>query len=280
MVVDVGHGLAGLQPPGVQAADGDLAHVGAVLQGRHEQLRRAVGVNGRRGDVLDDGVEQQRQVGVQLGGSGPGAAVGGLGVDDREVGLLLRRAQVDEQVEGSVDGVVGAGGGAVDLVDDEDDLQPLGQRLAQHKARLGHWPLNGVDQQQRAVDHVHDALYLAAEVGVAGGVDDVDGHAVVVDAGVLGQDGDAALALQVVGVEDALAHRLVLAVDVGLFQHAVDQRRLAVVYVGDDGDVADVLSLDHSLVRGEKSSRQVAKGQRRKEESFSFFAPLLLSAFA
>ena len=42
-------------------------------------------------------------------------------------------------------------------------------------------------------------------------------------------------------VHHALGHLLVVAEDVGLLQHAVDQRGLAVVDVGDDGDVADVL---------------------------------------
>src|SRR5262249_1006292 len=57
---------------------------------------------------------------------------------------------------------------------------------------------------------------------------------------VLGQDGDALLALQVVGVQDELAHHLVLAEDVGLLEQGIHQRGLAVVHVGDDGDVAQV----------------------------------------
>ena len=82
------------------------------------------------------------------------------------------------------------------------------------------------------------ALDLAAEVGVAGRVDDVDLDALVDDRGVLGHDGDAALALQVVGVHHALGDLLVVAEDVALAEHAVDQGRLAVVDVGDDRDVA------------------------------------------
>ena len=59
-----------------------------------------------------------------------------------------------------------------------------------------------------------------------------------VDGAVLGQDGDAALALQVVAVHHALGHLLVVAEGAGLAQQLVDQRGLAVVDVGDDGDVA------------------------------------------
>ena len=64
---------------------------------------------------------------------------------------------------------------------------------------------------------------------------------------VLGQDGDAALALQVVGVEDAVPVELALAEQAGLAHHLIDQRRLAVVDVGDDGHVANVITL-HTLL--------------------------------
>src|SRR6185437_13689231 len=96
------------------------------------------------------------------------------------------------------------------------------------------------DQHQRAVHHVEDALDLAAEIGVAGSVDDVDAGVFPLHRGRLGQDGDAALALQIVGIHRALDHALVVAVGAGLLQQAIDQRGLAVVDVGDDGDVTKV----------------------------------------
>ena len=83
--------------------------------------------------------------------------------------------------------------------------RPHSSALREHEPRLRHRPFGGVDQHQRAVGHPQHALDLAAEVGVARRVDDVDLHALVVDGDVLGQDRDAALALQVVGVEDAVA---------------------------------------------------------------------------
>ena len=58
--------------------------------------------------------------------------------------------------------------------------------------------------------------------------------------GALGQDGDAALPLQVVAVERALGHLLMLPEGAGLAEQLVDQGGLAVVDMGDDGDVADV----------------------------------------
>ena len=60
--------------------------------------------------------------------------------------------------------------------------------------------------------------------------------------GVLGEDGDAALALEVVGIHDALDDGFVGAKNAALAEHGVDQGGFAVVDVGDDGDVANILA--------------------------------------
>ena len=145
-----------------------------------------------------------------------------------------------KQLEAFVEHFVRPGIGPVDLVDDDDRLQPAFERFGEHVPRLRHRPLGRVDQHQRPVGHPQHALDLAAEVGVARRVDDVDLHALVVEGDVLGQDRDAALALQVVGIEDAVADELAGAELAALAQQAIDQRRLAVVDVGDDGDIANV----------------------------------------
>ena len=77
------------------------------------------------------------------------------------------------------------------------------ERLAQHVARLRQRAFAGVHQQHDAVHHLERAFHFAAEVAVAGRVHDVDLDVVIEDGGVLGQNGDAALALQIVGVHDA-----------------------------------------------------------------------------
>src|SRR6185312_2687482 len=81
-----------------------------------------------------------------------------------------------------------------------------------------------------------------AEVGVAGGVDDVDLYALVPDSRVLREDGDAALALEVVRVHHPLGDDLVVAEGAGLPEEEVHERGLAVVDVRHDGDVAEVVS--------------------------------------
>ena len=76
---------------------------------------------------------------------------------------------------------------------------------------------------------------------MAGSVHDIDFGVVEKQCGILGENGDAALALQVVGVHNALDDGLVGAKDAALTEHGVDQSGFAVVNVSDDGDVANIL---------------------------------------
>ncbi len=128
--------------------------------------------------------------------------------------------------------------GAVYLVDDDNDAVSKLQRAAEHEARLRHGAFRRVHQQYNAVDHLEDTLHLAAEVGVARRVDDVDLGIAIVDGGVLRKDGNAALTLKVVGVHHAIHDLLIFTVDAALLEHLVDERGLAVVDVRDNGDVA------------------------------------------
>ena len=205
----------------------------------------------RRRDGLQDRAEQR----LEVGGVGH-AAVGRLhqrrapgprrGVDDREVERVLAVVlveEVEEQLVGLVDDLGDPRVRPVDLVDHEDHRQVGVQRLAQHEPRLRQRAFGGVDEQHDAVDHRQAALDLAAEVGVAGGVDDVDGQVAVLHGRVLREDRDALLALEVAGVHDPVGDTRLLLVRgerALLVEHRVHQRGLAVVDVGDDGDVAKV----------------------------------------
>ena len=191
--------------------------------------------------MAQDQVEQRLHALVlrTLGALGHPALLG-RPVQDREVELLFAGVERREQVEHLVDDFGRARVGTVDLVDDDDRLEADLERLGDHEFGLRQRALGGVDQHQRAVHHVQDALDLTAEIGVAGGVDDVDAGVLPLHRGRLGQNGDAALTLQVVGVHGAIGHLLVLAERAGLLEEFIDQGRLAVVDVGDDGDVTKI----------------------------------------
>ena len=65
---------------------------------------------------------------------------------------------------------------------------------------------------------------------------------VVLDGRLLGEDRDALLALEIHRVHDPVDDRLVGAKHAGLPEHRVDERGLAVVDVGDDREIAQVVA--------------------------------------
>ena len=146
----------------------------------------------------------------------------------------------------------------------------------QHKARLGHRALESVDQQDAAVGHVEHALHLAAEVGVARRVDDVDFYVAVADGNILRKDGNAALALQVVVVEYEFARLLVLAEEVAGHQHLVHERGFPVVNVSDDGNVADLLHV-HRNLSGRARRQRLSPPEIREARADSAPIPIYIS---
>jgi hypothetical protein len=121
-------------------------------------------------------------------------------------------------------------------------VQPAFERLAQDEARLRQRTLGGVDEQKHTVHHRQTALHLSAEVRVPGSVDDVELHVPVAQGGVLGEDRDPLLALQIHRVEHPRRHVLPDPERTRLPQHRVDQRRLSMVDVRDDRHVPYVLA--------------------------------------
>ena len=67
----------------------------------------------------------------------------------------------------------------------------------------------------------------------------------IVNGGVLCQNGDAALPLQIAGVHDPVLGCLVFTVNAALLQQLVHQRGLAMVNVGNDGNITDFLLCSH-----------------------------------
>ncbi len=214
--------------------------------------KRGVGIALGSGQGLDDGLEQRGQIGIRAGHPDPlhGPTLAGHRRDDGEVDVVVGRVEVEEQLVDLVEHLVGALVLAIDLVDDHHCRQSGRQRLGQHVAGLGQGSLGRVDQQQHAVDQGQRPLDLAAEVGVAWCVDQVDADVAPLHRGRLGQDGDAPLALLVVRVHDAVDQRLVRTEDVGGSQHGIDQGCLPVIDVGDEGEVTKGRG-PHRFLRGD-----------------------------
>ena len=74
------------------------------------------------------------------------------------------------------------------------------------------------------------------------GIDDVDLDAVIIHRCILGENRDAALSLNIVGIHDAIHNLLIGAEHAALPQQLVHERGLAVVNMGDDCDVSHIRS--------------------------------------
>ena len=111
---------------------------------------------------------------------------------------------------------------------------------------LGLNSLRRIDQQDRPLAGRQAARNLVVKVDVAGRVDQVQlVHLAVervIDRHGPGLDGDPTLALEIHVIEQLLA-KLALRDRTGLQQQLVGQRALAVVDVGDDREIADVLGI-------------------------------------
>ncbi len=190
--------------------------------------------------MIEDKVEERRQTFLRAFRRfcHPAAAAGA--VEHRKIELLIGRIEIGEKVEDFVQHVPMPLVRPIDLVDCDDGSKSALQCLRDDEFRLWQRTFRRIDEHDNAVDHIEDALDLAAEVGMSRRVDDVDPHVFPNDAGAFGEDGDAALALQIVAVHRALGNLLVFPEGAGLFEEFVDERGLAMIDVSDDRDVAKV----------------------------------------
>eukprot|EP00982_Pelagococcus_subviridis_P013557 31264-Pelagococcus_subviridis.AAC.3 len=142
---------------GVDAAERDAPLELVVVQVRHEHLQRRVDVHDRRGDVIDDHVEQRLERLRHLIRLRAGDALKPGRVDDGKLALLVARAERAEQVERRVHDPVRARAIAIDLVDDDAHLLVQRERLLEDESRLRHRPLytserrGGVERRQLAL---------------------------------------------------------------------------------------------------------------------------------
>ena len=237
-----GDRLALADRPVLDSQQGEAAHVRRGVQVRDERLERMLRVVRGRRNRCEQGLDEWLEVRGELVGCEAGSALAGVGVHDREVDLRLVGVEIEEELVDLVHDLRGTGVRPVDLVHDEHDGQPRLERLTEHEPRLRQRPLARIDEEQHAVDHGETPFDLAPEVGVAGSVDDVHLRAADPDRRVLGEDRDALLALEVHRVEHALGYVLVRPERAGLPEERVDERRLAVIDVGDDRDVPQILA--------------------------------------
>ena len=124
------------------------------------------------------------------------------------------------------------------MFDDGDDLELVLDREVGVREGLRLDPLRRVDDEHGALTGLERTRDLVGEVDVPGRVDQVQLVALPVDPHRLRLDRDPALALELHRVEQLVAH-VALGDRVRQLEDPVRERRLPVVDVGDDREVAD-----------------------------------------
>ena len=210
----------------------DDTHVGddptvRVIHGVEDhRARRGIGITLGSGDYLDNTVEKCFDALTGLAGHLEYLIL--IAAD--ELGNLMRI-------------LLGLGTRQVDLVQDRDNRQVILESQVQVRERLSLDALRGVDEQDRALTCRQGAGHLVGEVHVPGRVNHVERvWGVLVrprHAHGLALDRDATLALDVHAIQVLVAHLASLN-DAGQLEHAVRERRLPMIDVGDDAEVTDL----------------------------------------
>ena len=217
-----------LERPVDHADEDDDAEIGVVPGIDEEGLERGGLVALGRRQTLDDRLKHKIDVEARLG-------------RDRH---RVRGVEADHVLDLLLD-PIRFGGGQVDLVENGHNLMARVEGVIDVRQRLRLDALARVDHQERALACRERPRHLIGEVDVAGRVHEVEdiGFAVlgpVFEPHGLRLDGDAALALDIHGVEHLLDH-VALRHRPRLLDETVGQRRLAVVDMGDDREVSDIL---------------------------------------
>ena len=173
------------------------------------------------------------------------------GVHHREIELCFVCAQGIKQIKNLVYHPIGTSTIPIDLVHHHDRIQPSLKCFTRNESSLWHGAIHCVNQKEHRVNHRQNALYLTPEISVPGRVDDIDSVVAPADSGVFGQNRNATLTLLIVRVHDTLGTRHLPIQRTGLLQKAIHQRRFAMVYVSNNGNITKGFHRSLTSVGGE-----------------------------
>ncbi len=220
------------------------APVGIVQRVEDERGERIVVRPGRRRNLSDDRFENLNRA---------------LAFLRRRIHTVLEDVQ---HVEDLLFDSLGVRGRQIDLVDDGNQLQfqVLGQVAV--RERLGFDPLRGVDDQEGAFAGREGAGHFVGEVDVPGSVDQVEdvlfaAFAVVEHSDGLRLDRNPPLFFQFHRIEQLIAHFSRIDRS-GMLQQPIRERALAVVDVGDNGEVSDTLRFAHRTDQSSPTSFRIS----------------------
>ena len=151
---------------------------------------------------------------------------------------MILGIEVEEQLVDLINDFGSAGIRSVDLVHHNNRGKMTLECLRQHIPSLWHRSLCCIDEEEHAINKCERSLDLATEICVTGCVDEVDLRSPPLDRRRLRKDRDPAFAFLVVRIHDTLNNLLVVCEHASGAKQTVNERRLAVVDVRDERDIA------------------------------------------
>lgn len=130
IVRDPHHVLRRFQDAREQSSNRDASLVIVIRECRDEELRGLIGFDEWRGQIIHNRFEKRLKVNAGVAGCECGCAPNRIGVDNRKFGLIVIRAEINEQVEGRVRDVIEPRVRAIHFVDDDDGFVSQLQRFA------------------------------------------------------------------------------------------------------------------------------------------------------
>ena len=206
---------------------GDDAPIGVEHRVEDQSLQRRLGIAFRRRYFLNDGVKDG------------GDAFAGTGTHPQDF-----RGVASQHIDDLVFHHIHHGAVHVDLVHHGDDLKVVFQGHIEVGDGLGLDALGGVHHKEGTLASGDGTGDLVGEVHVARGVDKVQGIdltlILILHLDSVALDGDAALTLEIHVVEH-LVNEFLLADGLGEFKKTIGQGRFAMVDMGDNAEIPDVL---------------------------------------
>ena len=202
IALDKRNRFAGFHAAMHHAPGGNPPDVRIVIKHGDQHLKRQFRVGDRRQDAVNNGFQQRLHIDRFLFDIECRLAFFGRREDNREIKLLVGGIQFAEQVEGQIHNFMRTSVGTVDFIHDKNRLQMEFQRFAQHEFRLRHWSFESVHQQQHAVHHAQNPLDFAAEISMAGGINNINANIFILQRGVFGKNRDASFPFQGIGIHD------------------------------------------------------------------------------
>ena len=240
------HLLTAFQLATVNFANANSANVFVVVDVANQQLQTCVNFAHGCGDFRQNCIQKRLHVGGFFAQAFACPTLLCRCVDGFEIKLFVRCAQFNEKFHYLLLQFFFHKLALVYFVNNNKHLFAKAKRLFQHVPCLWHATFNGINKKQHAVYHGQNAFHFPTEIGVAGGVDNVDFGALVVHGCVFCKNGNSPFTFDVVTVHHTVLNNFVCAENAVLLEQLVNHGGFAVVYVGNNCNVSDVLSL-HSI---------------------------------